>query len=270
VSWFAAILLGVVQGLTEFLPVSSSAHLILIRAFFGWQADETLLQIFDVACHVGTLAAVVAFFWADLWRMVRALPQALSAPPGTDGYRLRMVVIGTIPIVIVGGLWGHVLEESVRTARVVVFPLAIGGALLLVAERATRHVKVERAMSWRDALLVGAAQAAALVPGVSRSGITITAGLLMGFERSTIARFSFLLSVPAIIAAAAKGGLEMRHLTLTSADYQLFAIGMVSSGVVGYIAVTFLLRYVTTHRLDVFGWYRIALAVATIAWLSVR
>jgi undecaprenyl-diphosphatase len=270
VSWFAAVLLGVVQGLTEFLPVSSSAHLILIRAFFGWEADETLLQIFDVACHVGTLAAVVTFFWADLWRMARALPQALSKSPGPDGQRLRLIVIGTIPIVIVGGLWGHVLEESVRTARVVAIPLAVGGVLLLVAERARRQVKTERAISWRDALVVGAAQATALVPGVSRSGITITAGLLMGFERATIARFSFLLSVPAIIAAAAKGGLEMRHMALTTADLQLFAIGMLSSAAVGYVAVAFLLRYLTTHRLDVFGWYRIALAAGTVVWLSLR
>jgi undecaprenyl-diphosphatase len=268
VSWSAAVLLGVVQGLTEFLPVSSSAHLILIRAFFGWQADETLLQIFDVACHVGTLAAVIAFFWADLLRMVRALPQALSASPGPDGQRVRLVVIGTIPIVIVGGLWGHALEESVRTARVVAFPLAIGGILLLVAERARRHVKTERAMSWLDAFIVGVAQASALVPGTSRSGITITAGLLMGFERAAIARFSFLLSVPAIIAAAAKGGLEMRHMALSSADLQLFAIGMVTSAIVGYAAVAFLLRYITTHRMDVFGWYRIALGVGTLAWLA--
>jgi undecaprenyl-diphosphatase len=270
VSWSAAVLLGVVQGLTEFLPVSSSAHLILIRAFFGWEADETLLQIFDVACHVGTLAAVVTFFWADLWRMARALPQALSASPGPDGQRLRLVVIGTIPIVIVGGLWGHVLEESVRTARVVAIPLAVGGILLLVAERARRHAKTERAMSWRDALVVGAAQATALVPGTSRSGITITAGLLMGFERAAIARFSFLLSVPAIVAAAAKGAFEMRHMALTAADLQLFAIGMVTSAAVGYVAVAFLLRYLTTHRLDVFGWYRIALAACTVVWLSLR
>ena len=266
----AAILLGVVQGLTEFLPVSSSAHLILIRAFFGWDGNDALWEVFDVACHVGTLLAVIVFFWSDLWAMVRAIPRALQAQPDAAGRRLQLIAAGTVPIVLVGGLWGHALEESVRTARVVVIPLAIGGALFFVAERLRRRRRREGDMGWIDALTIGAAQAAALVPGVSRSGSTITAGLLLGFDREAVARFSFLLSVPAIIAAAAKGALEMRHMALAPSDFQIFAIGMATSAVVGYAAVAFLIRYLSTHRLDGFGWYRMALAAGTIAWLALR
>jgi undecaprenyl-diphosphatase len=270
VSPLAAVLLGVVQGLTEFLPVSSSAHLILVRALFGFQADESVLQVFDVACHVGTLIAVVAFFWADLWRLVFALPKAFSASPGPDGQRLRFIIIGTIPVVIVGGLWGHQLEESVRSASVVAWPLAIGGLLMIVAERTGSHRRQEGVMTWVDALIVGVAQALALIPGVSRSGITITGGLFLGFDRAAIARFSFLLSVPAIVAAAAKGAIDMRHMTVTHADIALFGIGLVSSAIVGYIAVRFLLRFVSTNRLDVFAYYRLALAALTLVWLLGR
>ena len=251
-----AAVLGVVQGLTEFLPISSSAHLILVRTFLGWEADPLVWQLFDVACHVGTLTAVLVYFWKDLWQMLRRFDR-----------RMWLIAVGTIPIVIVGGLWGSALEDSVRTAWVVVLPLAIGGVLLFVAERARPHRKDPAALTYADALIIGAAQAAALVPGVSRSGATITAGLLLGFERAAIARFSFLLAIPAIIAAAAKGALDLRHVTLTANMQAVFVVGFAVSAVVGLAAVTLLIRYLSTNRLDVFGWYRLLLSAATVIWL---
>lgn len=257
-----AALLGVVQGLTEFLPISSSAHLILVRAWFGWDADALAWQLFDVACHLGTLTALLVYFWKDLSQMLRRFDR-----------RVWLIAVGTMPIVIVGGLWGGALEDSVRTARVVVVPLAIGGALLFVAERARAHRKNPSALTVADALVIGAAQAAALVPGVSRSGATITAGMLLGFDRAAIARFSFLLAIPAIVAAAAKGGLELRHvnwLFVTPNAQAVFLIGFATSAVVGLAAVTFLIRYLSTRRLDVFGWYRILLSAATVIWLVTR
>jgi len=257
-----AALLGVVQGLTEFLPISSSAHLILVRTFLGWDADPLVWQLFDVACHVGTLCAVIVYFWKDLWQMLRRFDR-----------RVWLIGVGTIPIVIVGGLWGSVLEDSVRTAWVVVLPLAIGGVLLFVAERARPHRKDPSALTFADALVIGAAQAAALVPGVSRSGATITAGMLLGFDRAAIARFSFLLGIPAIVAAAAKGVLDLRHtnwLFVSPHMQAVFFVGFAVSAVVGLATVAMLIRFLTVRRLDAFGWYRLLLSAATIVWLVTR
>ena len=257
-----AALLGVVQGLTEFLPISSSAHLILVRTFLGWDADPLVWQLFDVACHVGTLAAVLVYFWKDLWQILRRFDR-----------RIWLIAVGTIPIVIIGGLWGSALEESVRTAWVVVVPLAVGGVLMFVAERLRAHRKESAALTFTDAFVIGLAQAAALVPGVSRSGATITAGLFLGYERAAIARFSFLLAIPAIVAAAAKGALDLRHtnwLFVTPNMQAVFAVGFAVSAIVGLATVAVLIRFLATRRLDIFGWYRLALSAATLLWLVTR
>jgi undecaprenyl-diphosphatase len=254
-----AALLGVVQGLTEFLPISSSAHLILVRTFLGWDADPLVWQLFDVACHVGTLAAVIVYFWKDLWQILRRFDR-----------RMWLIAVGTIPIVIIGGLWGSALEDSVRTAWVVVVPLAVGGVLMFVAERIRAHRKASAALTFSDAFVIGLAQAAALVPGVSRSGATITAGLFLGYERAAIARFSFLLAIPAIVAAAAKGALDLRHVTLTPNLQAVFAVGFAVSAIVGLATVAVLIRFLTIRRLDIFGWYRIVLSAATLLWLVTR
>jgi len=268
---FAAALLGVVQGLTEFLPVSSSAHLIIARELFGVQMNENLDLAFDVACHVGTLLAVVAFFWTDLVRMLRALPRVFQATSDPDARRIRLIVLGTIPIVIVGLLGGAVLEETLRTPAVAAITLSLGALLLLAAERVTTHPRPGAELTVRDAILVGIAQAAALVPGVSRSGATIGAGMLLGYRRADIARFTFLLSIPAILAAAAKKGLELRHLTLPADERHMFtvdvAIGVAASAIVGYLAIRFFIGYLANHRLDVFAWYRLALAAVLVVLL---
>lgn len=258
--------LGVIQGLTEFLPVSSSAHLILVRAVLGWDAGALGLP-FDVACHVGTLLAVVWFFRADLLALARAVPDAWSSSPSAEARRLWLVAVATIPIVIAGlGLSDEALE-AVRQPAVAVVALLAGAGLLLVAERLGPRTGTEATMTLMGALVVGVAQALALVPGVSRSGATITAGMLLGLQRVAAARFAFVMSVPAITAAAVKEGLALRHLTLTMADIQVFAVGLVTSALVGYVTVSFLLRYLVSHRLDVFAWYRVVLAVAILGWL---
>jgi undecaprenyl-diphosphatase len=267
VSLLSAVLLGVVQGITEFLPVSSSAHLILARAFFGWDA-EGLGVAFDVACHVGTLAAVVVFFRADLVAMVAALPQALSRRPGPDARRIQLIAVGTVPLVIVGLLWADWLEATTRTPVVAAVALLLGAALLLVIERLGRHGHSEEALRAPGAFLVGVAQSAALIPGVSRSGATIAAGMALGLRREVAARFTFLMSIPAILAAAAKKGLELRAAPLGADDLILFGVGMATSAVVGYLTVKYFVRFLATHRLDVFAWYRVALAAATFVWIA--
>jgi undecaprenyl-diphosphatase len=270
VNLVAAAVLGAVQGLTEFLPVSSSAHLILARTFFGWDAESFGLP-FDVACHVGTLLAVIVYFWRDLASMAAAAPRALSASPGANGRRLRLIAVGTVPVVIIGGLvWSDAIEHATRTPLVAAIALIVGALLLLAIERVGEHGAGEERLTPPGAFAIGVAQSVALVPGVSRSGATIAAGMALGLRRDVAARFTFLLSVPAILAAAGKEAYALRGHAFGRDDAVLFAIGMATSALVGYFTVKYFVRFLGTHRLDVFAWYRIGLALVTFAWLAAR
>jgi len=262
---FYAALLGVVQGLTEFLPVSSSAHLILCRAFFGIDVDQ-FGMIFDVSLHLGTLAAVVIYFWDDLLKMLWALPKLFTADP--TARLMRLIVIGSIPAVIVGGLFADAIEERLRTPLATVLTLVLGSIVFLIVEHMgeSTRTRTDKDLTVTDAVVVGVAQATALAPGISRSGATITAGMLMGVRRLDAARFSFLLGIPAILGAAAKEGIKLRHMGMTAEMGQLFLVGIASSAIVGYLTVRYLLRFLATHRLDLFAYYRLALAL--VVWIA--
>lgn len=263
---FYAALLGIIQGITEFLPVSSSAHLILVRALFGMDPDQFGI-VFDVAIHLGTLAAVLIYFWQDIVDMLRAIPDALSLSPRTHSGRLiHLIVIGTIPIVIVGVLFADAIEERLRTPWVTIFTLSIGAIFFFIVERLGPRTRTEQDLNTVDAVACGAAQSLALIPGMSRSGSTITMGMFLGQTRAVAARFSFLLGIPAVIAAAAKEGLKLRHGF--HGDPVIFAVGILTSAVVGYLSIRFLLRYLATHRLDLFAYYRLALAA--VVWWAMR
>ena len=266
-SWLAAALLGVVQGLAEFLPVSSSAHLVLARAFFGWNVDEGAFGLaFDVALHVGTLLAILIYFRRDLANMLAAAPEVLSAGGG-PGKVARLIVVGTIPVVIVGVVFAKWLEAHLRTPAVIAVTLAVGGLWLLAAERFGTRTRDEDSLTAGGALLVGTAQASALIPGMSRSGSTIAMAMLLGMTRESAARFSFLLGIPAIGAAAAKEGVHILKAGITPHDAALFGIGMGTSALVGYLTIRFFLKYLTGHSLNVFAYYRLALAAVTVIWL---
>jgi len=264
-----AALLGVVQGLTEFLPVSSTAHLIIARALFGFDGDKFGLA-FDVACHIGTLVAVLIYFRTEIARMIAALPQ-LTDPRGDEDARLVwLLVVGTIPAVIAGGLFKHVIEDRMRTVAVSAMALAIGGVLLFVADRAGSKTRRESSLTLADAFWIGCAQAVALIPGVSRSGATITLALLLGMMRADAARFIFLLSIPAILGAAVSEAPRLLKGGVHGDERWLFAIGIVSSAIVGYAAVKYFIRYLGRHSLDLFAWYRLALAAVAVVWLITR
>jgi undecaprenyl-diphosphatase len=270
VSAAAAVVLGILQGLTEFLPVSSSAHLILARAFFGWDVPADFGLAFDVALHIGTLAAILTFFRREIAGMVAALPSVLS--PGDDavGQSARLIqriAVATVPVVVVGLLFNDYIEETLRTPRVAAWALAIGAVVMFGAERLGTRRRAEDSVTWLEAVLIGCAQASALIPGVSRSGATISLGMFMGFRRDAAARFTFLLAIPATLAAAAKESLELRHMGITAANAQLMVIGVLVSGIVGYITIKYFLRFLAGHRLDVFAYYRWALAAVTFIWL---
>ena len=263
----AAILLGIVQGITEFLPISSSAHLILARAFLGWEVPPELGLAFDFALHVGTLVAILAFFRSDLWAMTRDLPQAVSAAPSPPGRLVQLIVVGTLPVVVVGLMFTPAIEEWLRRPQVVAVALTVGSIGMLVAERIGPRLLTEHALGWTDAVLIGCAQAAALIPGMSRSGSTIVMGMFLGVRRDSAARFTFLLAIPAMVAAAGKEALELREMSVGGDTAVLFGVGMVVSAVVGYVTIKYFLRFLASHRLDVFAYYRLALAAATVVWL---
>jgi undecaprenyl-diphosphatase len=269
VTVIGAALLGIIQGLTEFLPVSSSAHLILARTFLGWDAGAFGLA-FDVAVHVGTLAAVAVYFQQDLRAMAAVLPAALR--PGATGpaRQLQLVVLGTLPIVPAGLLYTPAIEDALRTPAVAAVMLALGAVALLVVERVGARSRDERSLGRLGACWIGVAQATALVPGVSRSGATITLGMFLGLRREAAARFAFLLSVPAIAAAAAKEGLELARVGMTTDVATLFAVGAITSSVVGYLTVKYFIRFLGRHTLDGFAYYRLALAAVTVVWIASR
>jgi len=266
-----ALVLGMVQGLTELLPISSSGHLILVP----WGADWTYLeendrfnQTFDVALHLGTLVAVAAYFWADVVRLVRAwLGSVARRRIATADERIAwFVLVATIPAGVVGLLGEDVIADGLGEPWQIAILLAAGAILLLVADRAPQ----ERAMgdlSLRQAVLMGLAQALALAPGVSRSGITITAARLMRLDRDGAARFSFLLLLPTVLGAVIlKGVGDVLLGDLPDGWQGPFLVGTLAALGSGLLAIDWLLGYIRRHTYDIFVWYRLV-AAATIALL---
>ena len=266
-SLLAAILLGAIQGFTEFLPVSSSAHLILARAFFGWEMPPEFGLAFDVAVHVGTLAAILAYFRMEIASMALALPRVLAPKPDPSAMLIRLIVVGTLPVVVVVLLFNDVIENVLRTPAVAAGALAFGAILMLIAERLGPRTRAEDSLTWRDAVLIGCAQASALIPGMSRSGSTITMGMFLGIRRDAAARFTFLLAIPAMLAAAAKEALALTEMPLPANSGSMLIAGVLMSALTGYVTIAFFLRFLAGNRLDVFAAYRLALAAATIVWL---
>ncbi len=281
-----AILLGIVQGLTEYIPISSSAHLIIVPWLFGW-ADPALTSLpFDVALHMGTLLAVLWYFAADWVRLIRAWFASIAERciDGDPDRRLAwFLLIGCIPGGIAGVLGESKIEAlfhepGVPIARPAMIALAVIvvllGAGLYLAERAARHLRRMRDLKLRDAILIGLAQAAAIFPGVSRSGATITAGLSLGLERETAARFSFLLGAPIIAGAGLKSLTEvlksMKSGALPANELALFPIGFVAAAISGYLCIKYLLRYLQRHSTDVFVYYRWGLAALVIVVALLR
>ena len=261
-----AALLGIVQGLTEFLPISSSAHLILARTFFGWEDGEVGLA-FDVACHLGTLLAVLAYFRREIAALVAAVPDAAAGGRSESARLVRSLTVGTLPILVVGLLFAEVLSTSVRTAAVAGVALALGAVVMIVAERRGTQDRTETSLTTTEALGLGFAQAVALIPGVSRSGAVLTIAMMLGLKRERAARFSFLLGIPAILAAAASQTMDLMAQGLPTGTLGLFALGLGGSALVGYLTVKYFIRYVTRHSLHLFAAYRLALAASVLVWV---
>lgn len=263
---FQAALLGIVQGLTEFLPISSSAHLILVRSLFSWGAGDVALA-FDVAVHVGTVLAILTFFRRDVASMVRAVPDAVRNRDH-DGSRLvRNVVIATVPILLAGLFFADIVT-ALRTPIVATVALIVGAGVMVFAEQRGRRARSDASLSQLEAFGLGVAQATALIPGVSRSGAVIAIAMLFGLRREHSARFAFLLGIPAIVGAAVRASLVLAIEGVPDGAAGLFAIGIVSSAVVGYLTVKYFIRYLVEHTLHVFAAYRLVLAGGILFVLS--
>lgn len=263
-----AIIIGIVQGLTEFLPISSSGHLVLVPEIMGVKSSLA----FDTLLHVGTLVAVVTYFWSDIVHMIRSFISSLTDIPGgnfrhgieEDPFKRLawMVITGTVPAGLAGVLFKDFFESLFSSIAAVGFFLIVTGLLLWASERISSRIReklpVEK-LGVRDSLIIGGAQALAIAPGISRSGATISAGLFLGFERELAARYSFLLSIPAILGAAIiqvkdiSAGMDLLGASMIA--------GFVASAVSGYIAIKFLLKLIRERDLYVFAYYCFALGL---------
>ncbi len=259
-----AIILALVQGLSEFLPISSSGHLVLVPYFFGWP-DQGLA--FDVAVHVGTLFAVIAYFRRELVAMIRAWFGSLAGRGMTPDARLAWyVLVGTIPVGLVGLLAGGAIEEKLRNPLAVATTLAFFGALMWLADRFGRRERDVGSMGWRDAILIGCAQALALMPGTSRSGITMTMARTLGLTREAAARYSFLLAVPGIGMAGAYEGLKLATDANHAVDWPVIGLGVAIAAVTGYFCIAWLLRVINRIGFGPFALYRFVVA-GIILWI---
>jgi undecaprenyl-diphosphatase len=248
----------VVQGISEFFPISSTAHLILVPWFFGWTGEVDTLS-FDVALHGGTLVALIAYFYKDWMDLLFR-----------DRRMLGLVVLGTIPAGVAGLLLEKAVEHTFRSPLIIVFTLVAVGAVMLAAEKyGQKHRTSTGSLTTADALVIGFAQAVALVPGVSRSGITITAGMFRDLSREAATRFSFLLSTPIIAGATVLHFVKMARAH-EQYDVGLFAAGFIAAAVSGFFAIGFLMNYLRRHPLHFFVYYRWALAAVVFVFWAIN
>ena len=261
-------MLGITQGITEFAPISSSGHLILVPWLFDWPIlnNPDFNKTFDVALHMGTLLGALVFFRRDVVRYLAAWVRSLRARSiaGTDERLAWALVVGTIPGVVVGAVLEDVIQENLSQPVVIAVMLVVFGVVLYAVDRVASVRRGLEDLTVRDGLVLGVAQAVALQPGVSRSGITITAGRAIGLDRAGAARFSFLLSLPIIAGAGVFKGVDLLRTGMPPGMGGPFLWGFVSSAVSGFLVIAFLLSYLRKHDFGVFLWYRCAIAAFTI------
>lgn len=256
-----AVLLGLIQGISEFLPISSSAHLILTSYLLGWE-DQGLT--FDIALHLGSMLAVVIYLRRDLGVLVRGLASGDSREP-TQPALAQALVWGTVPVALAGLALVEFVASTGRRPATIATTSIVFGIALLVADRKGAHERSLRTIGWRDGLLIGLGQALALIPGTSRAGITMTVALALGFDRAAAARFSFLLAIPVSALVGGKQLLDAYLGAELSIDPSLFVIGFLVSGVSAYLAIDFLITWVKRQDFSLFVAYRVVLGLVILA-----
>ncbi|WP_372789845.1 undecaprenyl-diphosphate phosphatase [Paraconexibacter sp.] len=261
-----AIVLGIVQGATELLPVSSTGHVRIVPAFLGWEDPGAA---FTAVTQLGTMSAILLYFRQDLWNIASAWLRSLRDPSlrGTLDVRLGwFIIVGTIPVSVFGLAFSTTIEDGARNLYLIATVLIVLGLVLLLAERVGKRERSLEDLTLRDGILIGFAQALALIPGVSRSGATITMGLFLNLDRPTAARYSFLLSVPAVVLS---GLFEMRHISDgDGAGFGPTLLATVLAFAVGYATIGFLLRWISTHSFGIFVAYRVAIGSLVLVLVS--
>lgn len=263
-SWLEAILLGIVQGLTEFLPISSTGHVRIIPALFGWEDPGAA---FSAVIQLGTMAAVLIYFRRDVAQITVAWVKGLfnkELRKTRESVMGWYIALGTVPVVIFGFAFRHQISGGARSLLLISMVLVIGGILMLAVDRIAVLQRGVESVTWKDGLIIGLCQALALVPGVSRSGATIVGGLVLGFNREAAARFSFLLSIPAVVLS---GLFELKDVGDGSNNAPILAtaIATIFAFIFGYLTIAFLLRYLARHTLTIFGVYRVIVGVIIFA-----
>jgi undecaprenyl-diphosphatase len=257
-----AIIFGVVQGLTEFLPISSSGHLIVLHKFIDLPINNEM--VFDVTLHLATLAAVVYFFRADIFRLLAGWFAGFSGKVNYEGNLAWLIILATLPAAIIGAIFGDFIESAMRSDIVVALMLAGVGALFIIFEKISRQTGELESINWKKSFAVGLAQIFSFVPGVSRSGITIIAGLGAGLKREAAVRFSFLISIPIILAASIKEAPKIFEAGLAAREFIILLIAFLTALISGFLAIKYFLRFSKKIRLNVFAYYRFILAALII------
>lgn len=262
IGWFEAVVLGLVQGLTEFLPISSSAHLRIVSAFAGWEDPGAA---FTAVTQIGTEAAVLIHFRKDIGNIVSTWVRSLYTPSLRSEFDARMgwyIIVGTVPIAVLGLIFQDAIETTFRDLRLIGTTLVVFGLILAFADRMALNNRGMDKLDGKDSAVYGFAQALALIPGVSRSGGTVTAGLLMGYRREVAARYSFLLAIPAVLAS---GGLELSRIGEGPAPaWGPTLVATIVAFAVGYAAISWFLKYIGTHSFTVFVAYRVVLGLVVL------
>lgn len=265
-SYLLAIFAGLIQGITEFLPISSSGHLLIFHDIF--QLDFFDDKFFDVALHLATLLAVVVFFKKDIEKIIRGFFSSLFNWNLANNFNQRLawlIIIGTLPAVFFGYFFDDLITAYLRSPYLVATALIIVGLLFFVAEKIAQKTKTIQELRPLDALLMGLAQAVALIPGVSRSGITIIAGLGRKLKREEAARFSFLLSAPVIFGAGLKALIDLG--SWSAINWPVLILSFIAAAISGYLSIKFLISYLSRYSLRVFAWYRLAVGGLILLWL---
>lgn len=267
--YFFALLSGAVQGATEFLPISSSAHLILLHDILKFNLPDNLA--FDAILHLGTLTALLVFFWREVLELLKGFFSSLTNWNLKNDSQQRLawlIILGSVPAGLLGVLFNDLIDDYFHEGKLAILVIALAliivGALFWITEKYAKQQEEMKDVTWRQALFCGCAQAIALIPGVSRSGITIIAGMTAKMKREQAARFSFLLSMPVVFGAGMKSLLDFGDSA--GADWGVLFIGFLSAAFCGYLAVKYLLQFLGSHRLSVFAWYRVILGAILLMW----
>ena len=269
--YWQSVILGIVEGITEFLPISSTGHLTIAESLLNLQTDDPGVTAYTAIIQVGAIAAAIIYFWRDIVRIVVSFVKGLfsSHARQTADWRLSLaVVVGSIPIAVIGLALKSFIENDLRSLWIVAAALILWSGVIVFAERAATQQRGEHDVKPMDGLIIGVVQVFALIPGVSRSGATISAGLLRDLDRVTATRMSFFLGIPALTAAGALEALDQRKVISTSVGWGPTVLGIVISFVVAYATIAWLLRFVSGHSLITFVWYRVILGVLLIVALA--